>query len=50
MFQKYELAVVENPTRFSLGFCLFLYGIGAERVFRSLEGKFEFISLVFWAP
>ena len=50
MFQKYEFSVVENPTRLSLGFYLFLYDLGAERVFRSLERKFEKITPVSWSP
>ena len=50
MLQKYESSVVENPIRPSLGFYQFLYDLGAERVFRSLEGKFEIITLVSWSP
>ena len=50
MFQKYVFSDAENPSRLSLGFYLFLYDLGAERVFRSLEGKFEIITLVSWSP
>ena len=46
MWQKYESSVVENPICPSLGFYQSLYDLGAERVFRSLERKFENITLV----
>ena len=48
MLQKYESSVVENPIRPSLGFFQSLYDLGAERVFRNLERKFENITLVSW--
>ena len=49
MFQKYVFSDAENPSRLSLGFYLFLYDFGAERVIWSLGGKFEIITLATWA-